>query len=196
MFDLSQDIAHLETLCRDTQAVLVIIDPITAYLGNKSDGHSNTDVRRVLAPLAALAERCDVAVLAVTHDRKSGGAAGERTLGSVAFIAAPRAVWAVTSETGEDGKPMGKKIFTRIKGNLGPDPGGLAYEIEACRIGSESEPDGIATSRIKWHEGAIWKSADEIYREQAEQRGTTKKHEAPCRNEAEDFLRDFLAGGT
>jgi hypothetical protein len=162
MFDLSRDTAHLGTLCRNTQAVLVIIDPVTAYLGDKTDGHSNTDVRRVLAPLAALAERCSVTVLAVTHDRKGGGAAGERTLGSVAFTAAPRAVWAVTPETGEDGAATGRTIFTRIKGNLGPDPGGLAYEIEPYRVGSGSEPDGIATSRIKWLPGVITKTMNSM----------------------------------
>jgi putative DNA primase/helicase len=189
-----RDIASLETLFRDTRAVLVIIDPITAYLGEKTDSHSNTDVRRVLAPLAALAERCSVSVLAVTHDRKGGGAAGERTLGSVAFTAAPRAVWAVTPETGEDGAATCRTIFTRIKGNLGPDPGGLAYEIEPYRIGSGSEPDGIATSRIKWLPGVITKTADELYATASE--GGLKTREAPHRDEAQDFLRELLASGS
>jgi putative DNA primase/helicase len=92
-FDLSRDIDHLQKVCGDEKAVLVIVDPVSAYLGDGVDGHSNTDVRRVLAPLAALAAKCRTAVVAVTHDRKSGGSAGERTIGSIAFIAAPRAVW-------------------------------------------------------------------------------------------------------
>ena len=93
----------------------------------------------------------------------------------------------------EDGEVTGRTIFTRIKGNLGRDPGGLAYEIEPYRIGSGSAPDGIATSRIKWHQGAILKTADEIYREQCGHRGAAQKRETPCRNEAEDFLRELLS---
>jgi hypothetical protein len=37
----------------------------------------------------------------------------ERTLGSVAFTAAPRAVWGVTPEAGENGDATGRNIFTR-----------------------------------------------------------------------------------
>jgi putative DNA primase/helicase len=129
-----------------------------------------------------------------THDRKGGGAAGERTLGSVAFTAAPRAVWAVTLEKGEDGEATGRTIFTRIKSNLGPDPGGLAYEIEPYRIRSGSEPDGIATSRIKWHPGVITKTADELYAAASEE--GVKTREAPHRDEAQDFLCELLASGS
>lgn len=192
-FDLSKDVGKLEKLCLSENAVLLVIDPISAYFGKKSDSHNNTDVRGLLAPLAALAAKCRAAVVAVTHDRKSGGAAGERTLGSVAFLAAPRAVWAVTPETSDEGEPTGRNIFTRIKGNLGPDPGGLAYEIEPRRIGSESEPDGIGTSRIKWHDGAITKTADQLYAAASE--ASPKKRDAPERDGAEDFLRGLLVSG-
>jgi hypothetical protein len=96
--------------------------------------------RRVLAPLAALAERCSVTVLAVTHDRKGGGAAGERTLGSVAFTAAPRAVWAVTLEKGEDGEATGRTIFTRVKDNLGPDPAGLPMKSSHTASEADQSP--------------------------------------------------------
>jgi hypothetical protein len=190
-FDLSRDVGRLEGLCISENAVLIAIDPISAYFGKGSDSHVNSDVRWLLAPLAALAAKCRAAVVAITHDRKSGGSAGERTLGSVAFIAAPRAVWAVTPEICEEGELSGRNILTRIKGNLGPDPGGLAYEIEACRIGSKIEPDGISTSRIKWHEGAIAKTADQLY---AAATNPLKKREAPARDDAEEFLRELLAG--
>jgi putative DNA primase/helicase len=192
-FDLSRDIDHLQELCSAEKAVLVIVDPVSAYLGGGVDGHSNTDVRRVLAPLATLAAKCRTAVVAVTHDRKSGGPAGERTLGSIAFIAAPRAVWAVTPEAGEDGEPTGRNIFTRIKGNLGPDPGGLAYEIEPYRVSAENEPDGIGTSRVKWCQGAIMKTADQLYAAQADLGGKNRK--TPERDSAEEFLRELLAEG-
>ena len=193
-FDLSRDVERLEKACRTENAVLVIMDPISAYLGKGKDSHNNADVRGLLAPLAALAAKCSAAVVAVTHDKKGGGSAGERTLGSVAFVAAPRAVWAVTPETSDTGEPTARNILTRIKGNLGSDPGGLAYEIEAYRIGSESEPDGIGTSRVKWHDGAIVKTADQLYAASTADRGG-RKRDARERDDTESLLRELLAGG-
>jgi hypothetical protein len=162
LFSLAADTERLEKLIVKHDVRLVVIDPVSAYMG-KADGHSNTEVRGLLAPLAALAQKRGVAVVAVTHDRKGGGKASERTIGSVAFTAAPRAVWAVTPEKDEDDTPTGRFILTRIKGNLAPDVGGLAYEIEEVILPSCDFPEGLKTSRIKWHEGAILKTADELY---------------------------------
>ena len=55
---LESAIAHVEN-CR-----LVIVDPISAYLG-KTKSHENAEVRAVLAPLGELAARHGVAVVAV-----------------------------------------------------------------------------------------------------------------------------------
>jgi hypothetical protein len=189
LFSLAADIERLEKLVLKHDVKLVIIDPVSAYMG-KADGHSNTEVRGLLAPLADLAKRRGVTVVAVTHDRKGGGKASERTIGSVAFTAAPRAVWAVTPEKDEDDTPTGRFILTRIKGNLAPDVGGLAYEIEEVILPSPDFPEGIKTSRIKWHEGAILKTADELYDAAAVTQG-----DRGARQEAEALLRETLAGG-
>jgi RecA-family ATPase len=73
---------------------LVVVDPISAYLGGV-DSHSNSDVRGMLAQLAELAARRRVAVVAVTHLRKGDGPAMYRAMGSLAFVAAARAAWAI-----------------------------------------------------------------------------------------------------
>jgi putative DNA primase/helicase len=54
---------------------LVIIDPISAYLG-QADGNSNHEMRRLMASLGELAARRGVAVVCVTHLSK-GGAGGK-----------------------------------------------------------------------------------------------------------------------
>lgn len=74
---------------------LLIVDPISAFCGD-SDSHKNAEVRALLAPLSELAARRGLAVLAVTHLRKGDGAAIYRAMGSLAFTAAARAVWAVS----------------------------------------------------------------------------------------------------
>src|SRR5262249_8970645 len=93
--DLQRDLPAVEKAIEQVEnCVLLGIDPISCYLG-EIDGHSNSDVRRVLAPLAELAARRNIAVVCVTHLRKSEGAAVYRTMGSLAFAAAARAVWAI-----------------------------------------------------------------------------------------------------
>jgi len=66
-FNLETDCTHLESaLSQHPDVRLIVIDPLSAYLGG-TDSHSNAEIRGLLSPLAALAARCEVAVLAVTH---------------------------------------------------------------------------------------------------------------------------------
>ena len=82
-FSLRRDVAQLdEAVAERPECRLVIIDPISAYLDG-TDSHNNSDVRGVLAPLAELAARRKVAVVAVSHLNKGGhGSAMYRTTGS------------------------------------------------------------------------------------------------------------------
>src|SRR2546426_796193 len=51
--------------------VLIIIDPVSAYLGaGKVDGRSATDVRGVLTPMKDMAEELHVAVIGIAHFNK------------------------------------------------------------------------------------------------------------------------------
>ena len=184
--NLALDIERIRALAKELNPRLIVIDPISAYLGD-TKSHTDASVRGLLAPLAALAMNCDVTLLAITHDRKSGGAALERIMGSLAFVAAPRAVWGVAPELDESGAPTGRNLMLRMKGNLSANPGGLAYEIEGVTLTAE-HPKGISTSRIKWHDGAIMKTADEIYA------ATSATQESPAVREAMDWLREILNG--
>jgi hypothetical protein len=61
-----------DELRRIGDVALIIIGPITAYLG-KVASHHNAELRALLAPLADLAAKHGAAVLAVNHLRKSVG---------------------------------------------------------------------------------------------------------------------------
>jgi len=64
---LARDMELLRAVSRkrsDTR--LVVLDPISAYLGG-GESCNNADLRRVLARVKALAEELDLAVLAITH---------------------------------------------------------------------------------------------------------------------------------
>jgi putative DNA primase/helicase len=126
-FALSRDLARLRNLldavpdCR-----LIVIDPISAYLGSTNE-HSNADIQSLLLGLTTLARERNLAVLVVSHLRKKEGAAIYRTMGSLAFVAASRAVWAICKDPSDERK----RLFVPIKNNLAPTATGLAFTIES-----------------------------------------------------------------
>jgi len=176
-FNLENDLQALEEAvqhCRNCR--LVIIDPITAYLGG-ADGHKNSDIRGLLAPLATLAAKNRVAVVAVSHLNKNGrGPAIYRTMGSLAFVAAARAAWLVT----KDRDNPDRRLFLSQKNNLAPNSGGLAYSFV-------SENGQIP--RIAWERDKIELSADEALSESLDDDSNSE------RKAAADWLLDALADG-
>jgi len=149
-FTLSADLPALEEAIEHIGGCrLVVIDPISAYLGGgpRFDSHRNSDVRTVLAPLADLAARRGVAIVAVTHLRKGEGPAMYRAMGSLAFVAAARAVWAVARDKDD---PTGRRrLFLPVKNNLAGDQTGLAFALGQAAsgvpcVGWEPEPISIS----------------------------------------------------
>jgi len=116
---------HVERAIEKTpDCRLVIIDPNTAYLG-RVDSHNNAEIRGMLAPIAKLAAQLRVAVVAVTHLRKGSGPAIYRSMGSLAFAAAARGVWAVA----KDQENPRRRLFLPVKNNIATDVTGLSFDI-------------------------------------------------------------------
>lgn len=179
--DLERDLGTIEEAIRGaTDCRLLIVDPISAFLGPNCDSHSNADVRRLLGPLAALAERQRVAVLLVSHlNKAAGGAAIYRTMGSLAFGAAARAAWGVSKCKDDDRR----RLLVPIKSNLAADVTGLAFRIEPYGAG------GLPV--VAWEPDPIHVSADEALSGEPRRPGPSPKR----RDEAAEFLRDELAAG-
>ena len=123
-FNLQADLKLLEEKIAEIGDVcLIVIDPISSYLG-KTDSHKNAEVRGVLEPIAEMAERTRVAVCSVTHFSKPNGGTGTKALhkfiGSIAFVAAARAAFAVL----EDPDDKGRRLFLHAKNNLAEAPQG------------------------------------------------------------------------
>ena len=176
-FSLECDVPRLEEVLIDHAGVrLVIVDPIAGFMG-KVDSHNNSEVRGVLAPLADLASRFHVSILTVTHLAKSGGnKAVYRAMGSLAFAAAARAVWAIT----KDPDNPERRLFLPAKLNLAKDPDGLAYRIDDGRVAWEFNP-------VKMH------ADDAFAAETANQKPTQRGSE---RREAIAWLREHLGDKT
>ncbi|MGH6878109.1 MAG: AAA family ATPase [Rhizomicrobium sp.] len=174
-FSLETDLPHLEDALKKLAGVrLIVIDPLSAYLGG-IDSHSNAETRSLLSPLAAMAERCGVAVLAVTHLRKSAGPAVHRAIGSIAFAAAARSVWVVALDPDD----RARRLILPVKQNLSAQGSGLAFRVE--------DSDGVA--RIAWETGTVALDVNDVLAESA---GT---QDGSALEEACEWLQDELAEG-
>src|SRR5262249_26112499 len=154
---LQADLDVLEALIERLGDVqLVIIDPISSYLGRGLDSHRNSDVRGVLEPLSEMAERLNVAVVSVTHFNKpyAGNTprALHRFIGSVAFGAAPRVAFVVV----KDADHGDRRLFLHAKNNLTVPPQGLAFRLKQTIVGA-----GIVTSRVEWESEPVDITANE-----------------------------------
>jgi len=183
-FNLQADLALLERKIREIGDVaLVIIDPISSYMG-KADSHKNSEVRGALEPLSEMAERMRVAVLSITHFSKSGSGttnkALHRFIGSIAFVGAPRAAFAVI----EDADNEGRVLFLHAKNNMARKPQGLAYRLLQTTVG-----DNIVASYVDWENTPVMISADKALGAAQDTGNRT------MREEAVDFLRTVLAQG-
>ena len=156
-FNLQFDLPELEKKIAELGDVqLVIIDPITSYLG-KVDSHKNAELRSVLEPLGKMAARLHVTVIANTHlSKASGGSANSRVIGSVAFVNHARAAFIVTA----DPEDSGKRLFIPSKTNLGKPRDGLAYRIADTALPG---PEGsvIWAPYVTWENAPVAMSADE-----------------------------------
>jgi hypothetical protein len=184
MFDLGRDLAALEKAIRDEPGCrLVIIDPVSAYLGD-TDSHKNTSVRAVLAPLAELARCLSVAVIAVSHLRKGEGSAIHRTMGSLAFVAAARAAFAVTRDP--DDATGRRRLLIPIKNNIGNDQTGLAFTLSEAPA---SEPERVPS--VQWTEESVTLTAEDAI-------GTGVNRQSEQRDpidDASEWLEKFLELG-
>ena len=115
---------------------LVVVDPVAAFIGGSTDTHRDAAVRRVLTPLAQLAERQHLAVVAVAHlNKDTAGKLLARVGGSVAFGAAPRSVLAFARHPDDpDGDQGVERVIVHAKTNHGAYAPTLAARIEGREI--------------------------------------------------------------
>lgn len=185
-FNIKTDLAQVEKyLDKYAEAKLIVIDPVSSYMAG-TDTHKNADVRvDVLDKLAELAERREVAVLAVSHLNKAGSngnASGlDRIAGSIAFPAAARTVWGFTRDLDDPDR----RLMLFGKTNIYRPMSGLAFHIV------EREGGGI---RVQWQDKPVVENFKEHSEREAEQQhdrgGQGRKLDL-----AKDVWREMLRGG-
>ena len=181
-FSLQSDLPALASMLKEIGgAALIVIDPISAYLGSV-DSHKNADIRALLEPLGKFASQWDAAVVCITHLNKGGGNgdALARVMGSLAFVAAARAAFVVV----KDKENEHRRLFLTAKNNIGNDSEGLAYQVRSVTL-----DNGISTSRVEWETEPVSITADEAMRP------TVSDEEGESMADAKAFLIGLLADG-
>jgi putative DNA primase/helicase len=186
-FSLVTDLHLLrEEIVRMGNVVLIIIDPVSAYLGvGKVDGRSATDVRGILTPLKDMAEGFHVAVIGIAHFNKKDDikSALLRVSDSIAWVAAARHVYAVI----DDPEDKNSKLFVKAKNNLARDTKALRYGMSVKTVGRDAKLKlDIEAPYIVWHPQHVEITANEAM--QGAEGKTAKR-------EAKEFLLEHLRGG-
>ena len=179
-FNLDTDLGALEERIRELgDCKVVVLDPLSAYLGGRVNAWREDDVRRVLGPVAAMAARHGVAVLGIMHPNKSTTATVlHRISGSAAFGNSARMVWMVAPDPTDETEQ--RKLFLPSKANIvAPGIGGLAFK---------TVQDSKGQPVVEWERGVVSMDVSTAM--------SNDPGELPgaCA-EAAKWLRDFLAEG-
>jgi hypothetical protein len=114
---------RLEQAIAKTGAKLIILDPLSQYMGAEMSG---AGVRPVMTGLAEMAARTNCAVLLISHLNKKGGKSQYRGLGAIDISAVARSVLTV-------GKlPLDEELraFVHSKSNLAPCGAAQAFGFD------------------------------------------------------------------
>jgi hypothetical protein len=125
-FQFPDDLPALEQAVTGTPDVrLVVLDPLMAFLSTGT-ANSNSALRALVATLQEMAERLEFAVLALSHLTKASGVSPlYRTMGSLALVAASRAVWYLWPDL----DAPERNFFMPLKCNLAAAMHAHAYRI-------------------------------------------------------------------
>jgi putative DNA primase/helicase len=186
-FSLKTHVDLLEEMAKKIGIVrLIVVDPISAYMGG-SDGNGNVETREVLEPLADMANRLRIAVVAVTHFNKGGGGGNQSALnrfaGSIAFVAAARAAFAVIEDPEDDER----RFLLQAKNNLGKKCKGLAFRLEQRLVAGD-----VMSSNVMFEGEHVNESIDEAL-SASENRGAKKGEKGGGKEDLIQFLKDILS---
>jgi hypothetical protein len=143
LIDLAMDLDKIKGVIAALEAdggpkvKLLVIDPLSAYLGAGANSFKASDMRRVLTPISDWADKQQIAVIVVAHLNKSNATTNalNRLSDSHAIGALSRAAWLAAPERDEDGHPTDYFLLMRGKNNLTPrDTPNLRYRIEGVDV--------------------------------------------------------------
>ena len=124
---LSFQSPEIEAYIQETQAKLVIFDPIQAFLGAKVDMHRANETRPILAALKELAHRNQCSIVIISHLNKGlkDDAAILRSLGSIDIPGACRSVLHIGRLAGNPDK----RLMVQVKSSAAREGQSIIFSI-------------------------------------------------------------------
>jgi hypothetical protein len=149
---------------------LVIIDPITDYLG-KLDMYRDDQVRALLNPIGRIAAQHDLAVINILHmNKKTDQAARYRGMGSIAFRNVSRSTVLVANCTEEPGR----RLMMLEKKNLTAEKRAVGFRMRTAH----------AQPRVEWERECVEADVDAVL-----------NGKMPKQRQAAELLRAWLEEG-
>ena len=112
---------------RQTGARLIVLDPLSAYIGEETGINAANEVRRQFRPLIEIAREQQCAILIVHHMNKAiGQKAINRAVGSVDIVGAARSVLLVART---DREHPDERILAQVKCNVGPTGNAIIFSV-------------------------------------------------------------------
>lgn len=141
VIELPKNLDLLRDAALEHRPVIVVFDPISSYVGDKYDlTGSEQDVRKILNPLAVIAEQLQTTVIVIRHTNKSRGPAMHRSSGVLGgFVAVARSC--IRAERDPD--DLDSYLLVSVKTNWGKTPKSRKY-----RVLSHEHDDSV--SRVEW----------------------------------------------
>ena len=167
------DVERIDAAIKETNAKVIIFDPVVSYIGEKVSMNNANEVRAQLNKLIRIAKENHCAIIVVEHMSKSGDKKSlYRAVGSIDFVAAARSCLVIATYKEEKSKAMAVS-----KCNLAEKGAAVQFNII----------DG----KIEWVD-LIELTADQLLRSTSSSAGedSETKYEV-----AQKILRDFLSDG-
>jgi len=179
---LPDDIGYLRQLMAKAAVRLVVFDPLVAYLPAKVNSWQDQSLRGALAPLAALAQEQDAAVLLVAHLNKGQNADPLRRLGgSIGLAAAARSVLLLARDPDDpEGSTGAMRVLAQVKSNLGLLEPSLAYRVKPASL-----PDDVTTAYLEAVGASRFSAAELLALNETEARSKLSEAEALLQAELE-----------
>jgi len=144
--DVRTDADALREYIEAEDVRFVYFDQLLDNLGIGTDHWKDKHVRDALAPLRAVAQTTDCAMLASMHPNKREGSFRDRVSGTPAFNALSRSSLLVAHHPDEDGRV----VVVRAKGNYSAEPPAFEFRIQETPVtaGSGKRARTLTTSKI------------------------------------------------
>jgi hypothetical protein len=175
---LPKDLEPLGYRIEEVGAKVLIIDPIVAYMAGTMDSHKDQHVRRVLRPLAQMAEDLGIAIIVVMHLNKSQTATAlNRIGGSIGFVAAARSVLFLGTDPETDAA-HGERVLAHAKSNYSRLASSLTFRLVDGGNVEAEDASVLSVPRVEWLGESDVSAADLIATAMSSEDGRTAREEA------------------